>query len=365
MPDYGAAGLLAGMGNLSQGINQGLITYQNMQNIQHQQKMQEAMTGLQQNSDGSFTPTAAKQQQMQLQQMTEQRQLHEMDPNSQESQTSRTVNRGLLQTIPGFKGDVNQLIPDTSSAADLKESSPIEKASMTGMYGMLGNQARGNAMAGPREESVEFQKHNTATKAVADDSVTKNLQGGYQSMQNALVEFKNNPSPQSFHTLQNVLRMNAGSSNRSGVDERAGQYASSLGIKVDEAAQMITGNMSDVNLSDPKMVDAQMKVAQGELGQKQMQAAQQIHKKANAYMGVYNKPSMQDYKKDFDNTVSDQYAQFDLGPDGRPAHSGTGLMNQGAAPGAAAASAPKEGDTKVYGMPPVTYKVVNGHWVAQ
>lgn len=200
-PDYGTAGLISGLGGLAQGINQGLITYQNQQNIKYNQKMEEALTGMQRNDDGSFTPTPAKQQAMQLQSQLQTRQLHEMDPSSQESQTARQVSRGLMQNIPGFKGDVSQLIPDNASAADLKENNPLEKATMAGMYGMLGQQARGNAMQGMvdvRKQQFGETQNQNAIKVGHDydaDPIIKNSKVKLNAMKQsgAILDNPNKP----------------------------------------------------------------------------------------------------------------------------------------------------------------------------
>ena len=178
----------------------------------------------------------------------------------------------------------------------------------------IGNQTKNMGMVDVRQQMVDLNTHKSATDAVTKNTPTQNLLNGYQSMQNALTEFKNNPSPQSFHTLQNVARMNAGSSNRSGVAERADQYATDLGIKKDEAMQLLTGKMQDVNLNSPDMVGAISKVYDGELALKQKQADQATRMNASKYNTFYQRPSMQIHRPDFESSVDQTRGQFDLPP---------------------------------------------------
>lgn len=320
-------GAVSGIAN---GIKEGLITGMTIANNRQQQQMALAINGLQKDDDGNIVPNAMKQKQMDvsnqgldLQSAQNKRNLGLLTGGSPESmervhglQQAFDASHAGDKTYHGPQGA--QVFPETmsgASAEDLAGKGLIGK-DVGGEYGML--KQLYNPLVGVKRDALGFQEHSSAVKGVADDAPTKNLLSGYQSMQNALTEFKNNPSPQSFHTLQNVARMNAGSNNRSGVNERADQYATDLGIKKDEALQLITGNMQDVNLSSPQMVNAVQKVMGGELALKQQQAAQQIGKKQKAFASIYQKPEMQGFAQDFSNTVGDQYKQFDLDPSGKP-----------------------------------------------
>lgn len=335
------AGLLegAGIAGIGEGIKNGLITGMTIANARQQQQMAMALNGLEKDENGNIVPTAQKQKQMSvesqgldLKSAQDKRGLGLLTGGSAESverihglQKAYDASHASDKNYHGPKGA--DIFPETMSGAsgeDLAGKGLLGK-DVSGEYGVL--KAIANPLVGVKRDSLGFQEHSAAVKGVTEDSITKNLLNGYQSMQNALTEFKNNPSPQSFHTLQSVARMNAGSNNRSGVSERADQYATDLGIKKDEAVQLMTGNMQDVNLSSPQMVQAVMKVMNGELAIKQQQAAQQIGKKKKAFASIYSRPDMQDFSGDFSNTVADQYKQFDLDENGRPA-------NQAPPPGA-------------------------------
>ncbi len=312
---YETNGLLSGLAN---GIKEGLITYQNAQNIQHTQRMQELMAGVTRDADGNMVPTPEAAAHKQAGFINDQQTIASADPNDPHSQRLAAA-RNIFARAGNTK-----LTSDPYTGLSANEQDKVDalsKADISGQYGMLGKQAIANVMGervAVQKEGLDFNKHKTAVAAAGSDGTTQKLLDGYQSMKNALVEFKNNPSPQSFHTLQSVARMNAGSSNRSGVSERADQYATDTGIKKDEIIQMMTGNMQDVNLSSPGMVDAIMKVMNGELTQKQVQASQQVGKKTKGFLSEYDKPSMQKKKVDLNNVIKDQYGQFDLDENGKP-----------------------------------------------
>lgn len=192
------------------------------------------------------------------------------------------------------------------------------------------------ALNDQRSDRLAFAKHKAAVGAVGDDKETKALLGGYQSINNALVNFKaSGGMPQEFHQLQTALRMNAGSGNRTGVEERSKGYADDYGIKASEAMQIITGNISDIELRSPKMVKAIMGIADAELKNKQDQASQQIAKRAGMYGGVYKNQYGAQYEDAFKDTVRKQYGQFGLDENGTRA----GLVNSGLTGGSLGAQA--------------------------
>lgn len=315
----------AGAG-IANGIKEGLITGMTIANQKQQQNMAMALNGLVKDEDGNIVASPQKQQAMEAEKLKNQSVIDSYNPNSSISQHGAKI-RGLIASSADKK-----LSPDMFAGMPESEQAKYEgllKPDISGNYGLLGKGS--NPMALVREKGLGVQEHENAIKNVTENKNTQNLLSGYQSMQNALTEFKNNPSPQSFHTLQNVARMNAGSNNRSGVSERADQYATDLGIKKDEAMQMITGNMSDVNLSSPQMVEAIKRVMDGELSLKQKQAAQQIGKNKKAQEILYNNSESQKYKPAFDSAVEDQYSQFDLNPDGTPKSAPVVTPDQGIA----------------------------------
>lgn len=181
---------------------------------------------------------------------------------------------------------------------------------------------KSQGMVTVRQEGVDLQGHRAAIKGISDNPNTSRLLAGYQSINNALLEFKNNPSPQSFHTLQNVARINAGSSGQSGVSERASTYATDLGIKTSEAKQIMTGQMQDVNLNSPEMVKAVIKVMDGELEQKRKQGISEIDKHAKGWQSFYERPGREGYKQDFNNAIDAAKSQFEA------VNSATGSQSQ-------------------------------------
>lgn len=92
-PDYG---LLKG---LADGANNFLISYQNTKNIQHQQHMQELMSGVERDADGNLQLNPAMQQQRQLQQAKNQHDLGLLKADSPESQSARNLYGGYLKTV--------------------------------------------------------------------------------------------------------------------------------------------------------------------------------------------------------------------------------------------------------------------------
>jgi hypothetical protein len=130
-PNYG---LISG---IAQGMNQGLITYSNMQNMKHQQQMQELMTGVTPDQNGNLQLAPWKQQQMQLQEQQAQRQSSLMDPDSPESQQERQMARGILHDSSG------NVITDNMSGYDIENNGLIKPylqgQIMANMYGPRNN----------------------------------------------------------------------------------------------------------------------------------------------------------------------------------------------------------------------------------
>lgn len=131
MPNYG---LLSG---LAEGVKQGMITYQTMKGIQHQNQMQELAAGVQKNPDtGNLEYTPAKQAMIQ-------RQADEVNPNSDISQ-SMAYSRGILANAgnPNIPKDIFS----GKSAADQKDLEGLAKPDISGNYGLMGKQTLANLM---------------------------------------------------------------------------------------------------------------------------------------------------------------------------------------------------------------------------
>ncbi len=216
-----------------------------------------------------------------------------------------------IQEDPSITGDVFG-----SDLATLQEH--ISKRQQE-MAMVSAAQLKGESIQNPRLETLAFNKHKAAVSGVMDDKPTSNLLSGYQSINNALVNYQNSGGmPGELAQLQTMLRLNAGSGG-TGVAERAEGYATDLGLSKAKVMQIMTGKIQDTELSSPAIVKAIKEIAQGELANKQTQAAQQIKKKSGAYHSIYaNDPRASVYRPDFDNTVRQQYAQFDLDDSGKP-----------------------------------------------
>lgn len=118
MPNPGG-GLLGG---LADGLKQGMITYQTVQGIQHQQQLQNLAAGVQDDGSGNLAPTAAHQQQMDITSAENKRHLGLLDASSPESQHARDLYGGILKSgNPG--ADTSYL--DNASGEDLHSMDKI------------------------------------------------------------------------------------------------------------------------------------------------------------------------------------------------------------------------------------------------
>lgn len=155
---------------LAEGLKQGLISYQNMKNIQHQNQMQELMTGVRQNPQtGQLEYTPEKQQQMQTQGLLAQRQADELDPNSDVSQRMGTL-RG--QIVHNASPKLGADIFSGYSAADQKEGEGLIKPEISGQYGMLKQQL--SPLVAVKQGQLDVAKDNQSSQAV--DKVVKDDQ---------------------------------------------------------------------------------------------------------------------------------------------------------------------------------------------
>jgi len=111
-------GLLSG---LAEGVKQGLITYQTMKGIQHNQKMEELSAGVQKNPlTGELEHSPEKQAQMKLQAEKTNREIELLDPSSPASQHYSETASALAGTK----------VPQGMSGSDLKEFLPVLQKKM-------------------------------------------------------------------------------------------------------------------------------------------------------------------------------------------------------------------------------------------
>ncbi len=255
-------------------------------------------------------------------------QVQKMDP---------TIDTQGFKALVRSPDDIQKILAGVKQMQDTGGVQNPEQASyVTGMFGFDGAakfisdsenhkamvaaaQMKGDAIQNPRLQMLGWNKHKAAVSGVVDDKPTNNLLAGYQSINNALVNYQNSGGmPGELAQLQTMLRLNAGSGG-TGVAERAEGYATDLGLSKAKVMQILTGNIQNTELSSPGIVKAIMEISQGELKNKQKQAAQQISKKASAYQGVYQNDQYASVNKpDFDNAVRQQYGQFDLDETGKP-----------------------------------------------
>jgi hypothetical protein len=137
VPQYG---LLSGLAN---GLNEGLLSYQNQKNIQRNQQLQSLATGVQENPDtGKLEYTPEKQQEIQTKTLIAKNQADELDPTSQQSQTARTTVKGILESQKKGSGAA---INDDMSAAEAKSFLPLFKSDVSGQYVLMGHEMMNQA----------------------------------------------------------------------------------------------------------------------------------------------------------------------------------------------------------------------------
>jgi hypothetical protein len=164
MPDMGLAS------GLAEGLKQGLISYQNIKNIQHQQQMQELVAGVQKNPvTGALENSPLRDQQMQAQGLLAQNQIAENDPESDVSQKLASA-RGLMAASGNAKIPSN--IYSGLSASQQKELDPLTKTDLSGQFGILKSMM--NPLAEIKREQMYTAKDNQAAQAV--DKVTNDPQ---------------------------------------------------------------------------------------------------------------------------------------------------------------------------------------------
>lgn len=163
-PNYGVAS------GLAEGLKQGLITYQNQKNIQHQNQMQELLTGMQKNPQtGELELNPLKQQQQQAQGLLAQRSMDELDPNSDVSQRLGGIRGQILHNAnPKAGADIYS----GTSAADQKEIDPLVKSDVSGQYGLL--KQLYNPLTQVKQGQLDVARDNQASSAV--DKITNDAQ---------------------------------------------------------------------------------------------------------------------------------------------------------------------------------------------
>ena len=158
MPNYG---LIQGLAN---GLKEGLVTYQTMSNLKHQQKMQELAAGVTRNPQtGELEPTPESLLKRQAESAKNQQEIDMRNPESDLSKRVVGAGRGLLESSQAGAG---QALPENMSAAEFKEISPIVKSDMSGQYGLLGRQMTGQRI----DRRLGMQQENMQMKANKDYS---------------------------------------------------------------------------------------------------------------------------------------------------------------------------------------------------
>lgn len=178
VPNYG---LLSG---LAEGVKQGLLTYQNTKNIQHNQQMEELMTGYQKDENGNLTPTPGKQLELQAKQTQNQGLIDASNPQSQYS-SGMAQRRGVL----AHAGNPN--IPENAfegtSDVQQKELENLSKPDISGYMGM--QKQLMNPMAQVRQAQLEETKSQNAAHAGESfdkDPVMKTITGTKNNLDRAI-----------------------------------------------------------------------------------------------------------------------------------------------------------------------------------
>jgi len=210
IPNYG---LLQGLG---EGLKQGFLSYQNTKNIQHQQQMDELMTGMRENPDtGQLEYTPQKQTELQAKKIQNQGLINESTPGTQESldlvhgfQRDWDANpvhqdyqdaKGVLHKYSGARG--KEMFPETMSGAKAKELSAALKTSTGGELGYLGNVMRSMGTAPLveiKKENLEETKNTNAAKVgheYESDPIIKNskIKSNAMAQSSAILNNPNKP----------------------------------------------------------------------------------------------------------------------------------------------------------------------------
>lgn len=156
MGNYEANGLLSGLAN---GIKEGMITYQNSQNIQHQQKMQELMAGVTKDENGNLTYTPEAQAHRQAGLISDQQAIEANSADSDKSMRMATARNAFAKT-----GNPKLMDPFSGlSANEQKDVEGLGKADISGNFGLLGKQF--SPLIGIRRDALEETKSQHASEA--------------------------------------------------------------------------------------------------------------------------------------------------------------------------------------------------------
>lgn len=145
-------GLLSGLG---QGLKEGFNSFIENSRYQDEQarkkkddvianalkNLQLKQAGYQIGDDGqTLVPTEQGEQEQQLKSSQTAKQLAEADPNSEESKSARDYYKGLISSS-NPKVDINKIIPETMSAAALKDKSALLPDYLKGVFSVQGREA--------------------------------------------------------------------------------------------------------------------------------------------------------------------------------------------------------------------------------
>ena len=162
-----------------------------------------------------------------------------------------------------------------------------------------------------QQERMQIQKdkmdegiHQRVLTGISKDEQLKKQLYQVNNLENAIGIFKagGNPTGQQFEELQQAVRSNLGIKGTSGVGEREATKLKSMGIKVSEFEQWLSGKPIDIrDLGGQPLIDHVMDMANNELKQTRMQSEKKLKVLSGGHEDFYKRRG--DMKASLDNYV--------------------------------------------------------------
>lgn len=155
-----------------------------------------------------------------------------------------------------------------------------------------------------QKDKMDEGIHQKVLTGISKDEQLKKQLYQVNNLENAIAIFKagGNPTGQQFEELQQAVRSNLGIKGTSGVNEREATKLKSMGIKVSEFEQWLSGKPIDIReLGGQPLIDHVMDMANNELKQTRVQSEKKLKVLSGGHEDFYKRRS--DMKVSLDNYV--------------------------------------------------------------
>lgn len=280
------------MNDFAQGIKEGLIGLQTINQQKMQQQQFNVLHGTQTGESGNLEYKPEIQQQMEQQRKVQAlkgtQEMTGYDANSIDSKNARDLGRGLLKKSLGISDlEASKYIPDTMSKNEILGENGLIGKGIAGGFGMQGAQAKASGfqqMADVRKSQFEEtqNKHSSdAGQAFESNQIMKQIKTTQNNLAraNSLLNGKEPITAKSFNILQQDF-INAMAPGGAATEGKVNRELITTGQEMLNDIQLKFGNVKDLRTEQPQVFNhlkSLINQINGDYSEAQATQAKDIH----------------------------------------------------------------------------------------